>query len=77
MSSIYNIVKLNFNFVSQNKDFKTTNGICELCKKSLVDINCQCIVGKCHHAFHKTCMDKLGYVSCPIDNTCWQNDYVI
>jgi hypothetical protein len=75
MATHYKIIGLNFHFVSQNKDFKTTNGICELCKKSLRDSSQRFVVGKCHHAFHAKCMEKIGYVSCPIDNTVWHDDY--
>lgn len=74
MASSYKIVGLNFYFVSQNKDFKNTNGICELCKKPLYGHNI--IVGKCHHAFHEVCMNKIGHISCPIDNISWNTDYI-
>lgn len=74
MASSYKVTNMTLKFVSQNKDFRNTNGICELCKKTL--LNDKVVVGKCHHAFHEKCLSVNKSLSCPIDNTYWNIDYV-
>lgn len=74
MAIPYKIVGLNFHILSQNKDFKNTHCICELCKKNLTD-DAEVVVGKCHHAFHTACM--FGKISCPIDDIVWTTDYTV
>jgi len=79
--SSFGIVSLDLTMVSENKYFKKTNGICELCKNILEKKNV--VVGNCGHAFHRTCVDKIlsqnttmyiqptGMLSCPVDNIAW------
>lgn len=71
----FQISKLNLHFITSNMDFQKTKDHCELCKKTLCDKRFPVVVGKCHHAFHEECIQKIGQASCPIDNTAWSVDY--
>ncbi len=78
MARPYKIAKVNISINLVNNDYKTTNNICELCKTPLYGKGC--IVGKCHHAFHKECVRGLHganntLISCPIDNSAWHLAY--
>ena len=78
MASSYKIVSMNLRYITQNKDFDLTNGLCLLCKKTLAGQ--PVIVGKCHHAFHKQCVSAMPnklFLSCPIDTTAWSVAYTI
>lgn len=45
-------------------------------KKNIQDYLHNIVVGKCGHAFHLACMNKIGKISCPIDNTVWTDKYI-
>lgn len=69
----FNVSRLSLVFAAENKYFKKTDYICEMCKKKL-SIN-DATIGQCGHAFHTTCIntvyaDKV-FVSCPVDNVMW------
>jgi predicted amidophosphoribosyltransferase len=72
----FKIVKLNFHYVSHNESIDKTDGICKICNKSFTTSEKIC-VGKCKHAFHDECLNKINRVSCPIDNIMWIDDYSI
>lgn len=69
----FKINKLDFQYVSHNRDYSTTNGICELCKKQLCGQ--PVVVGTCRHAYHIACFSKFKTTTCPIDNTIWCEAY--
>lgn len=76
----YEISGLNLVFIAENKYFRKTNGICEICKKEFLQSDedyKNVMIGKCGHPFHTTCLNEISkgndIFSCPIDNIIWES----
>lgn len=93
MSVSYNLSNLSLVYIRKNTDYETTNGICEICKKSLYmqfensdmyvneKTKCKspnnCVIIGRCHHAFHQQCFPHGSVSCPIDDTVWQTAYKI